>query len=262
MTDSNLMELVGVAKEAALAGGAELLRWQGRFQTHEKGPSDYVTDADLASQKVVRETLVSRFPEHLFVGEESQGDPPDANDERICWVVDPLDGTTNYLHGNPYFSVSIAAVRKGQPVVGVIFNPVSHELFWAAEGAGAWLGEQRLATSKVDQLSDALMAVSLPHSVHAESPDLTDFSDVAPYCQGLLRTGSAALNLAFVAAGRLDAFWAREIQVWDIAAGVLLVREAGGDVTNAQGQPLNVWHPPCFACCGAALRHELQKKLP
>lgn len=252
--------LAGVAKQAALAGGAELMKWRGRFETHEKGPSDYVTDADLASQEAIRSLLSDRFPDHQFVGEESDR-PGLPEPGRLCWVVDPLDGTTNYLHDFPCFAVSVAVVLAGKPLAGAIFDPIREELFWAAKGLGAWRGGTRLATSGVRSLSEALVAISLPASVVTESPDLRDFVRIAPRCQAVRRIGSAALNLAYVACGRLDTYWAREIHAWDVAAGALLVTEAGGVVTDSAGGEFSVWQPPCIASCGADLHADLLSQL-
>ena len=259
-------ELAEVAKRAALAGGEQLLYWRGKFETREKGPRDFVTNADVAAQEAVRELLLAAQPDHQFVGEETAGegdaltvDRVDHN--RIAWIVDPLDGTTNYLHGYPAFATSVAAVLKGQVLAGAIFDPVADELFWAAAGQGAWLGQTRLATGSAKRLADALVAISLPASVHAESPDLIDFFRIAPRCQAVRRMGSAALNLAYVACGRLDAYRARQIHAWDIAAGVLLVSEAGGTMTDDRGRPLDVWRSGCLATCGPELQVELLSEL-
>ncbi|MEM6799618.1 MAG: inositol monophosphatase family protein [Planctomycetota bacterium] len=251
-----------VARKAAETGGEELLRWRGRFETRSKGPSDYVTDADVAAQAAIRAVLATECPDHLFVGEESaDSNPQEIPNDRVCWVVDPLDGTTNYLHDFPSFAVSIAAVLDGDPIAGVILDPLRQEVFSASKGGGAWLNDERLETSGVEKLADALVAISLPASVQADSPDLVDFVRIAPRCQAVRRIGSAALNLAYVACGRLDAYWAREIHPWDIAAGILLMREAGGSVSDAEGSPASVWKPPCVASAGAKLHSALLSQL-
>lgn len=228
---------------AARLGGQTLLAWREKFTTREKGPADLVTDADFASQKAVREALLSARPQDCFVGEESGEDAATAEERRgrICWVVDPLDGTSNYVHGFPMFATSIAAVRDGELIAGAVYDPLRDEMFSAERSGGAWLNGERLDTTEVTELGDALVAVSLPPQVNPDSPDLAGFISVVQACQAVRRTGSAALNLVYVAAGRLDAHWAHVIQPWDAAAGVLIVQEAGGVVTNSAGDPFDVW---------------------
>ncbi|MEM6331477.1 MAG: inositol monophosphatase family protein [Planctomycetota bacterium] len=260
--DTTPLALMHAAKRAALAGGAQLLDWRGRFETHAKGPGDFVTDADIASQQAVRSVLQQAYPAHPFIGEESstpqaQAAPADG----VCWVVDPLDGTTNYLHDFPSYAVSVAAVRGAAPVAGAVYDPVRQEMFAAASGCGAWLGDRRLAASGVRRLADALLAVSLPAAVRSDSPGLRDFVQVVPKCQAVRRIGSAALSLAYVACGRLDAFWAREIHPWDVAAGALLVIEAGGRVTDPHGEAFDVWRPPCVAASCEPLHRALLGQL-
>ncbi len=254
-------ELAQIARQAARAGANQLMSWRGRFETHLKGPQDYVTDADLASQEAIRNTLLELAPDHQFVGEETPAEDREVDNSRICWVVDPLDGTTNYLHDFPSFAVSVAAVRDGKPLAGVVLDPLRDEEFWAAQGGGAWLGDHSIETSGVEKLADSLLAISLPASVRAESPDLIDFVRIAPRCQAVRRIGSAALNLAYVACGRLDASWAREIHPWDVAAGVLLVTEAGGVATGPTGETLDIWNPACAAASGTRLHAELLNHL-
>lgn len=260
LSPAERQELADAVVAAGRAGGAQLMHWRGKFATHTKGPSDYVTDADLASQEAIREYVAKQFPDHQFIGEEST-EMPEIDPDRLCWIVDPLDGTTNYLHDFPSFAVSVAIARGSTLIAGAIFDPLRDEMFSAAAGLGAKLGETPLHSSPTNQLSDALVAISLPASVHTDSPDLQDFVRIAPHCQAVRRIGSAALNLAYVASGRLDAYWAREIHAWDIAAGALLVVEAGGCVTDASGGPLNLWSPPCIASCGEALHRELLERL-
>lgn len=261
-----LRSLAVAAQESAKTGGVQLLEWRGKFEAKLKGPSDFVTDADLASQLAIETELRRRFPDHAFLGEETPVEEArQADDNLICWVVDPLDGTTNYLHDMPLYAVSVAAVLDGQVLAGAIYDPNTDELFWAAKGQGAWLhqaGEARaLRTSDAATLPDSLLAMSLPAAVHSDSPDLLDFLRIAPHCQAVRRIGSAALNLAYVAAGRLDGHWAREINAWDVAAGVLLVTEAGGIVTDDTGQPFDLWHPRFVACCTSGLHGELVSAL-
>lgn len=250
-----------LAIEAAHAGGQTLLAWRDKFTTREKGPADLVTDADLASQKAVREVLLSARPEDCFVGEESGADSTGERDGRLCWIVDPLDGTTNYVHGFPMFATSIGAVFNGELIAGAIFDPISGEMFSAARGGGAWLGDQPLKVSDAKALGDALVAVSLPPQVDAKSPDLVGFVEVVQECRAMRRTGSAALNLAYVAAGRLDAHWAHVIHPWDAAAGVLLCAEAGAVVTDCEGKPFDVWKADYLIASTAELHATLLGKL-
>lgn len=231
-------QMLEVAVEAAGAGARELVAWRGRFTAREKGHHDLVTDADLASEQAVRGVISRRFPDHGFLGEEA----PDRRqlEREFCWVVDPLDGTTNYAHGFPCYGVSVAVAQRGRLLAGVVFDPERDECFTAAAGQGARLNGEPIATTAAKDVGEALLAVSLPAQVVTGSVDLEAFLRLAPLCQGIRRTGSAALNLAYVACGRLDGHWAHEIHPWDSAAGVLLVREAGGVATASDGRPFQL----------------------
>jgi myo-inositol-1(or 4)-monophosphatase len=255
-------QLMQVAEIAARAGGAALREWTGRFSTREKAPADLVTDADVASQEAIRTVIAKQFPEHDFLGEEStDARKLPANHENVAWVVDPLDGTTNYVHSFPFFSVSVAAVRGDRILAGVVYDPLRDLAYRAGVGEGAWLREKRLRTSSTAKLSDALTAVSFPAQVRDDSPDLLDFLAVVGQCQAVRRTGSAALNLAAVAAGQLDAHWAWAINAWDVAAGVLLIQEAGGVVTAANGGPFDLWKANYLAASTPMLHNELCRRL-
>jgi myo-inositol-1(or 4)-monophosphatase len=245
-------DFLTVGEQAARAGGDALLDWVGRFQAREKGPRDLVTEADLASQEAVREQIVAAFPTHDFVSEEGEG-PVSLNGE-YCWVVDPLDGTTNYVHQIPHYAVSLALLRRGQPIVGVIFDPVNRECFTAVKGQGAWLNGQPIRTSGVTELSQAVIAASFSARVDFPSPEIDQFVAAVKGTQGVRRTGSAALNLCYVAAGRFDAFWALSTKAWDVAAGVLLVEEAGGVVTRLDGGPFSLEAPHPVATASIALQ--------
>jgi myo-inositol-1(or 4)-monophosphatase len=221
--------LLATCASAARAGGKQLLAWRGRFSTRSKGDRDFVTDADLASQEVIRAVVTEEFPDHGFLGEES----PDRSqlDRPYCWVVDPLDGTTNYIHDFPFYSVSVAVARQGRAVAGAVFDPLRDELFLAEAGKGATLNGESIEPAGGTELAESLLAMSFPPKMELETPDMKAFLQVAPLCQAIRRTGSAALNLAYVACGRLDGNWAFDIYPWDSAAGVLLVEEAGGVAT-------------------------------
>jgi myo-inositol-1(or 4)-monophosphatase len=230
-----------VCEEAARVGGAVLQDWVGRFKAREKGPRDLVTEADLASETAVRNHLLRAFPDHEFVSEEQA--LTGRFDGPFCWVVDPLDGTANYVHGIPHYAVSIALLCHGRPQVGVVFDPVSGECFSAERGRGAWLNGEPMRTSGVTELSQAVVAASFAARVSFPSPEIDQFVATVQSSQGVRRTGSAALNLSYVAAGRFDAFWALSTKIWDVAAGVLLVEEAGGAVTRLDGGEFSLAEP-------------------
>ena len=241
-----MVDFLTLCEQAARAGGQALLEWIGRFEVREKGPSDLVTEADLASQEAIRHVLQSAFPSHGFISEESDGVNTGAE---YCWVVDPLDGTTNYVHQISHYAVSVALLQHGRPLVGIIFDPVQEELFSAARGQGAYLNGRPIGTTGVSELAQALVAASFSARVPAGSPEIDQFVAALLRCQAIRRTGSAALNLAYVASGRFDAFWAMSTKAWDVAAGVLLVEEAGGVVTLLNGDlfDLRVPHPVASA---------------
>jgi myo-inositol-1(or 4)-monophosphatase len=244
---------IEICEAAARAGGRELMAWRGRISTREKAPADLVTEADVSSQEAVRRMIEARFPQHDFLGEES---PAAALPEsgRFLWIVDPLDGTTNYVHGYPQYAVSVALAYGNDVLVGVIYDPVADDCFSAALGRGAWCNGVRLATSSVQTVSESLVAVSLPARVRRDSPDLLNFIEAAQACQAVRRTGSATLNFAHVACGWFDAFWATQIHPWDVAAGVLLVREAGGMVTGRHGEDFDL-RRPAFLAAGTPELH-------
>ena len=256
-------ELLTVCEQAARAGGAVLLDWAGRFSVREKGPADLVTDADLASQEAVRRVVLNAFPDHDFLSEEDG--PGDAEKgrgaSRYRWICDPLDGTTNYVHRVPEFAVSVAVERNGELQAGCVFNPVTAECFTGSRGGGAFLNGRPIHASGVEQLEQALLAVSFPPRVLPDSLALKEFGLAATRAQAVRRTGSAALNLCYVAAGRFDAYFARETKTWDVAAGWLLIREAGGIVTDINGGPCHLDNPRFIAAGSEALRSEIQTLL-
>ncbi|TWT99935.1 Inositol-1-monophosphatase [Botrimarina colliarenosi] len=250
-----------LAVQAAQAGGATLLAYRDKFTMREKGPADLVTDADLASQKAVREVLLSARPGDAFVGEESPKAEQGEHQGRLCWIVDPLDGTTNYVHGFPMFATSVGVVLDGEIIAGAVFDPVRGEMFSASKGGGAFLGDEPIHVTDAMALGDALVAVSLPPRVEPGSPDLAAFIAVVQASRAVRRTGSAALNLAYVAAGRMDAHWAFSIHPWDAAAGVLLCLEAGAAVTDCYGRPYDVWKADYLVAATEALHHAVLSRL-
>lgn len=197
------------------------------LQVSMKGAGDFVSRADIASEAILKEELMGARPTYGWVGEES--DEIAGDDPTRRWIVDPLDGTTNFLHGMPHWSISIALEHKGQIVAGVIFDPAKDEMFFAEKGAGAWMNESRLRVSGRNRMIESVFATGLPFGGRPELPAaLQDLARLLPVTAGVRRWGSAALDLAYVAAGRYDGFWERRLNIWDIAAGIVIVREAGG----------------------------------
>lgn len=252
-----MADYLRVCELAARAGAAVLVNWVGRFEVWEKGPSDLVSEADLASQEAIRGVILLEFPRHGFISEEGH----DALDPALeyCWVVDPLDGTTNFVHRLPHYAVSVALLHRGRPIVGAVVDPLHDECFTCERGSGAFLNGKPIHTSNVEQLSGALATASFAAHVEPGSREIDQFVAAVLQCQAVRRTGSAALNLCYLAAGRVDAFWARSTHLWDIAAGALLVEEAGGVVTGLEGQPLDWRMPYPVATANATLqRHFLR----
>lgn len=249
--------LLKLCERAARAGGEVLLDFQDRIVGREKGPRDLVSDADLASQRCIREILMRDYPEYGFLGEEDDPAASHTSDTECRWIVDPLDGTTNYLHRLQTFAVVIALQKKGEIVAGVVFDPVAKECFTAEKGKGAWLNGKPLRTSNCQIAESALVAASFAPVVPRDSIEIVRFVEALQACQAIRRLGSAALNLAYVAAGRLDAYWATSVKIWDIAAGVLIVSEAGGVVSNIQGGPLYLARPELLASASESLNQEL-----
>jgi myo-inositol-1(or 4)-monophosphatase len=239
----NTSDPLTVCEHAARAAGQVLSAWRGRFTATSKGPRDLVTDADHAAQAEVRRIVLGAFPHHGFVGEEGQGaatPPPFGvaghSGSGVRWIVDPLDGTTNYVHGFPAYCVSIALADGNDLVVAAIYDPLRDECFTARRGGGAFLDGRPIAAPAVRAADEAVAAVSFPAHVTADAPAVRDFLAVLPHVQAIRRTGSTALNLAYLASGRLHAFWVRRICCWDVAAGLLIAREAGCAVGGFAGQ--------------------------
>lgn len=248
-------DFMTIAQEAAHEAGELLLDWRGRFQVKHKGHADLVTQADEAAQEAILRRVRAAFPDHGFIGEEQQLSLPGGGE--YVWIVDPLDGTTNYVHDLPIYAVSIALARGAELVVGVIYNPATGECFAAERGGGAFLNGKRIETSATESLSQALVAASLPPKVDEESPAFRQFVAAMKATQAVRRLGSSALNLAYVAAGRLDAYWATTVHTWDVAAGMLLAREAGGAVSHVSGAPFYWREPHIAAAATEPLRVEL-----
>ena len=232
---------VNVMVKAARKAGRALLKDFAeveQLQVSAKGPGDFVSRADRQAEATIREMLLEARPAYGFLGEE--GGAVEGGDKTRRWIVDPLDGTTNFLHGLPHWAVSIALERKGQVVAGVVHDPVKDETFWAERGEGAWLNYTRHRVYGRSRLIQSLCATGVPFGAKRTLPlTLQDLARLMPDCAGVRRLGSAALDLAYVAAGRYEGYWEREVQPWDIAAGLILVQEAGGFVASAgAGKPL------------------------
>lgn len=250
-----------VAIRAARAGGAELMKRRDDHSVYEKAPKDLVTDADLASQTVIRKILSDAFENYAFVGEErGQTEPPDAvrqgrSDAPPCWVVDPLDGTINFVHRLQSFAVSIGLHHRGRMVLGVVFDPVMNEMFTAIDGGIARCNNRAIRASGCETIDEALLACSFPAGVKGTDVEVERFIRVLEQSRSLRRLGSCALNLCYVAAGRLDGYWTTNVGSWDAAAGAVIARCAGATMTAYDGGVMDPWHP-AFCTCGSEPLHQ------
>ncbi len=216
-------------KAARLAGRSLVkdFREVENLQVSMKGAGDFVSKADFAAEKIIRDELMGARKNYGWVGEES--DEVAGADPTRRWIVDPLDGTTNFLHGLPHWAVSIGLEHKGEIVAGVVFDPAKDEMFVAEKGQGAYMNEVRIRVSARKRMIESIFATGLPFGGRSDLPEtLQDLARLMPYCAGVRRWGAAALDLAYVAAGRYEGFWERRLHSWDMAAGILIVREAGG----------------------------------
>jgi len=247
-----------IAIQAALKGGQVLLEKFGRgLKVCHKGEVDLVTDADRAAEAAIVQVLRGTFPRHDILAEEADYGHRESN---YRWIIDPLDGTTNYAHGFPWFAVSLALEVSGEIRLGVVYNPIGRELFVAEKGEGAFLNDVRLRVSETDDLSQALLATGFPYD-RKTSPvnnfdHFVNFQRTARACR---RAGSASLDLACTAAGRFDGFWEMKLKPWDVAAGKLLVEEAGGHLSDFAGQPFDIYGRECLASNG--LIHEQMQQV-
>ncbi len=230
---------LNVMMAAARKAGKPLIRDLGELenlQVSMKGPADFVTSADKRTEKILIDELSHTRPGYGFLGEESG--TIEGKDKTHRFIIDPIDGTTNFLHGIPHFAISIALEREGQIVSALVFNPATDDMFVAEKGHGAFLNNKRIRVAARKTLSTALVATGIPFLGHGDFAKFdAELNAVMPSVSGIRRFGSASLDLAWVAAGRFDAFWERDLSAWDIAAGVLLVREAQGVVTDLSGGP-------------------------
>ncbi len=238
---AHLKDYLEGAVEAAHAGGEVLVRYWGKLKKieHKTACWDLVTEADAESEEAVIGTLQDRFSDHNFLGEEGGLQGTREND--YLWAVDPLDGTTNYTHMYPMVCVSIGLIYRGAPIVGVVYNPILNELFCAARGLGATLNGEKLRVSENDNLEKSLLATGFAYD-RRNNPNnnYKEFCHITDRCQGVRRAGAAALDLCYVAAGRLDGYWEHGIKIWDMAAGVVIVEEAGGRVSDYDNEQLDL----------------------
>jgi myo-inositol-1(or 4)-monophosphatase len=234
-TQSALLKVMSDAARKAARGLNRDFGELAELQVARKAPADFVSAADLKSEQTIFEMLQKARPGYSFLGEERG--LIEGSDKTHTWIVDPLDGTTNFLHAIPQFAINIALQREGAIVAAVTYNPVSNELFWAEKGKGCFLNDHRLRVAARTRLDEAVLGTGIPflgHGQHARF--LKELHQISQRVAGVRRFGSVALDLAWVAAGRFDGFWERDLKPWDLAAGILLVTEAGGKVTNADGE--------------------------
>ena len=242
---SYLETAVDIARES----GALLSHYLERKVGFElKGKHDLVTEADRASERLIVERLRTHFPSHGIVAEEGGGHE---SSSEFRWYVDPLDGTTNFAHGFPVFNVTLALEQAGEIVAGVVFDPTRQELFTAEKGGGAYLNNRRIQVSKVQTLEDSLVATGFPSRQRHLNVNIHFYYQLAMITHGVRRAGAAAIDLAYVACGRLDAFWEFGLNPWDMAAGLLLIEEAGGRISDMRGAPASVQGPHLLAGNGA-----------
>jgi myo-inositol-1(or 4)-monophosphatase len=252
--------LLNFAIQTARDAGSILLEKLGRAKISNKGDINLVTEADLASEKLIIERVRSHYPRHAILAEESgaaEGLNTDGAKSEWRWIIDPLDGTTNYAHGYPCFCVSIGIERAGRIEMGVVYDPTRDELFAAERGQGATLNDRAMRVSEVDDLNRAMLCTGFPYNVRERPQFVKHFENFTMQAQAVRRDGAAAIDLAYVACGRFDGFWEDGLQPWDVAAGLILIEEAGGQVTNFSGGTLDVYTPKVVASNG--LIHEAMR---
>ncbi|HET9569311.1 MAG TPA: inositol monophosphatase family protein [Vicinamibacterales bacterium] len=236
MTPADPVFLATAVEIVLRAGEIQLSRRESGFQIDKKGTIDLVTEVDLECEKMCRALLAERFPHHDILAEELSSGPGQPRTSRYRWVFDPLDGTTNYAHGLPVFCASLALEIDGRAEVGAIYDPTRKELFTGERGQGAFVNGTRLRVSETRSLLDALLVTGFPYDVHEKLvPLLAMFGAFLGEARAVRRLGSAALDLCYVAAGRVDGFWEQTLKPWDVAAGALIVEEAGGRITGMDG---------------------------
>ncbi len=252
--------MLNFAIETAREAGQLLLEKFGRVAVSKKGDIDLVTEADLASEALVIERIESHFPKHSILAEESGNAVVIGGENRWKWIIDPLDGTTNYAHGYPCFAVTLALEHQGEIVIGVTFDPTRNELFAAERGRGASLNNKPIRVSATEQLSEALLVTGFPYNFKSRQDFARHLTQFLLNARGVRRDGSAAIDLAYVACGRFDGMWEEGLNAWDMAAGVLLIEEAGGHVSGYDGSQFSIYTPPMLASNGL-IHAEMQRVL-
>ena len=240
---------------AAREAGAILVDYAARgFQIENKGRINLVTEADFASEHHIKQLIASHYPSHRILAEETG---VHGADDEYCWVIDPLDGTTNFSHGFPCYAVSIGVEYKGQSVIGVIYDPCREEMFAAERGAGATCNGERIRVSEVGQLEKALLVSGFPYDVRERMNEyLPAWRKFLEKAQGVRRFGAAAIDMAYVAMGRVDGFWEKGLHAWDVAGGWVVIEEAGGRVTKLDGSPFDI-HSASLLCTNGLIHDEM-----
>ncbi|MDR1491752.1 MAG: inositol monophosphatase [Planctomycetaceae bacterium] len=254
-------EFLKICERAARKGGQVLREKLGNAWVREKRRADLVTEADFASQETIREIVLNAFPAHAFLGEENENNVAQTEISEYRWIVDPLDGTTNFVHGVPLFATSVALVHGKDVLCGTIYNPILEECFTAAAGCGAFLNGKAIRASQTADLADSLAAVSFPTTTRFDSPDLLAFMKLVPLAQAIRRTGSTAINMAYLAAGRFDVLTCYGAHAWDVAAGAILICEAGGILAAPDGGAFDIDKPQTLAASTESLYRQVLRIL-
>jgi len=240
VTDSLPPIFLATAVQAVIKAGDMQMAGMDHLHVEKKGTIDLVTQIDRDVERMFRALIAERFADHAVLAEEFEKGGDRQNEAEFCWVFDPVDGTTNYAHGLPIFCCACSLERRGQPVVAAIYDPSRRELFTAERGVGAWLNGRPLHVSSAESLIDSLLCTGFPYTVQTEGDYMLGlFGDFIRRARAVRRLGSAAIDLAYVAAGRFDGFWEVRLNPWDISAGALIIEEAGGRVSTLAGEPFN-----------------------
>lgn len=243
--------MLNFAIETARDAGQLLLeKFDRNIKVSKKGDIDLVTEADLASEALIIERIRSYHPKHSILAEESGKTNAAGDDNKWKWIIDPLDGTTNYAHGYPCFCVTIALEHDGEVVIGVTYDPTRNELFAAERGRGASLNNKPIRVSQTESLSEALVVTGFPYDFKSRENFARHLKEFLLTSRGVRRDGSAAIDMAYVACGRFDGFWEEGLNPWDMAAGVLLIEEAGGQISGYDGSTFSIYSPPILASNG------------
>ncbi len=259
LSDRSEVAILDAARDAARLAGRILLDRLGKVEAREKARADLVTDADLASQAAIAEMLRGRFPQFEFFAEESTTKRRQAAREsgRPMWIVDPLDGTANYVHRLPGFSVSIALMEGDQPIIGVVYDPLADVMYASTRGTPSTKNGRPIRASGCIHLSRAMVCCSFRPGVRRDDPEVDQFLNILESAQTVRRLGSAALNLCYLAEGCLDAYWANSLKAWDAAAGYLIARKSGVHFCNPEGGSFDVWHPRLVASATPELQRQV-----